>query len=63
MGMSMTQKILAQHAGLDSVRLACLMGNQAGHAFWRALGFGDLREGVHLMGEDSAPVWIMERLI
>ena len=50
-------------AGLDSVRLACLMDNQAGHAFWRALGFGDLREGVHLMGENSAPVWIMERLI
>jgi len=53
----------AKSAGLDSVRLACLMGNQAGHTFWRALGFGDLREGVHLMGEDSAPVWIMERLI
>ena len=50
-------------AGLDSVRLACLMDNEAGHAFWRALGFGDLREGIHLMGEDSAPVWIMERLI
>lgn len=53
----------AGDAGMDSVRLACLMGNTAGHAFWRAMGFGDLREGVHLMGEGSAPVWIMERLV
>lgn len=53
----------AGDAGMDSVRLACLMGNPAGHAFWRAMGFGDLREGARLMGENSAPVWIMERLI
>ena len=53
----------AKGAGLDSVRLACLMDNKAGHGFWRALGFGDLREDVHQMGENSAPVWIMERLI
>ena len=51
----------ATGAGLDSVRLACLTDNQAGHAFWRAMDFGDLREA-RLMGEDSAPVWIMERL-
>lgn len=53
----------AGDAGHDRIRLACLMGNASGHAFWRAMGFGDLREGQHLMGEDSAPVWIMERLI
>ena len=53
----------AKGAGLDSVRLACLMDNKAGHGFWRVLGFGDLREDVHQMGENSAPVWIMERLI
>ena len=53
----------AGDAGMDSVRLACLTGNPAGHAFWRAMGFGDLREGARLMGEESAPVWIMERLI
>ena len=39
------------------------MDNKAGHGFWRVLGFGDLREDVHQMGENSAPVWIMERLI
>ena len=53
----------AKDAGMDSVRLACLMGNPAGHAFWRSMGFGDLREGAHLLGESSSPVWIMERLI
>ena len=53
----------AKGAGQDSVRLACLMDNKAGHGFWRVLGFGDLREDVHQMGENSAPVWIMERLI
>ncbi len=52
----------AGDAGMDSARLACLTNNPAGHAFWRALGFGDLREG-HLIGESSAPVWIMERLV
>lgn len=53
----------AGDAGHDRIRLACLMANEAGHAFWRAMGFGDLREGQHLMGEGSAPVWIMERLV
>lgn len=52
----------AGDAGMDRVRLACLQNNPAGHAFWRAMGFGDLRED-RLMGEASAPVWIMARLI
>ena len=47
---------------MDSARLACLKNDTAGHAFWRALGFGDLRED-RLTGEGSAPVWIMERLV
>jgi len=49
----------ADGAGLDSVRLGCLKGNEAGHAFWNAMGFQDLREGT-LDGKNS--VWIMERL-
>ena len=53
----------ARPAGFDRVRLACLMDNPGGHAFWRSLGFGDLREGIQLMGESSALVWIMERLV
>ena len=52
----------AGDAGHDRIRLACLRGNPDGHAFWHSMGFGDLREG-HLMGESSAPVWIMERLV
>ncbi len=52
----------AGDAGMDSARLACLKNDTAGHAFWRAMGFGDLRED-RLMGEGSAPVWIMERLV
>ena len=52
----------AGDAGMDSVRLACLLNNPIGHAFWHAVGFGDLRQG-KLLGEHSAPVWIMERLI
>jgi len=52
----------AAGAGLDCARLACLKNNPAGHAFWRAMGFGDLRES-HLLREPHAPVWIMERLL
>lgn len=52
----------AKGAGMDSVRLACLLNNPVGHDFWRAMGFGDLRQG-KLLGECSPPVWIMERLI
>ena len=52
----------AGDAGMDSARLACLEGNPAGHAFWRAMGFGDLRRG-ETIGEQSNPVWVMERLI
>lgn len=49
-------------AGHDRIRLACLLNNPVGHDFWHAVGFGDLRQG-KLLGEYSAPVWIMERLI
>lgn len=49
----------ADGAGLDSIRLGCLKGNEGGHAFWNAMGFQDLREGT-LDGKNS--VWIMERL-
>jgi len=52
----------AKDAGLDAARLACLKNNPVGHAFWWAMGFGDLREG-RLLGGSSAPVWIMERLL
>ncbi len=50
----------ADRAGLDRVRLACLLNNPVGHAFWHAMGFGDLREGRLIEG--GAPVWILERL-
>lgn len=50
----------AGRAGLDRVRLACLLNNPVGHAFWQAMGFGDLREG--RLVEGGAPVWILERL-
>lgn len=50
----------AADGGMDYIRLACLQNNPAGHAFWHAMGFTDLREA-HLMGPDSAPVWLMER--
>jgi len=52
----------AADAGLDSARLACLKNNPSGHAFWHAMGFGDLRES-HLLREPHAPVWIMELLL
>lgn len=52
----------AGDAGMDSVRLACLLNNPTGHAFWYALGFGDLRQA-RLLDETAAPVWIMERLV
>ncbi len=51
----------ADRAGLDRVRLACLQCNPQGHAFWNAVGFSDLREGT-LMGENGAPVWILQKL-
>ncbi len=51
----------AGDAGMDSARLACLLNNAAGHAFWRSLGFGDLRRS-ETIGDHSNPVWIMERL-
>ena len=49
----------ADGAGLDSIRLGCLKGNDGAHAFWETMGFQDLREGT-LDGQNS--VWIMERL-
>ncbi|MBD5132973.1 MAG: tRNA (guanosine(46)-N7)-methyltransferase TrmB, partial [Clostridiales bacterium] len=52
----------AGDAGMDNARLACLLNNPGGHDFWRAMGFGDLRQG-KLLGETAAPVWIMERLV
>ena len=52
----------AGDAGMDRAQLACLQNNPAGHAFWRAMGFGDLRQDT-LRGESTAPVWVMERLI
>ena len=52
----------AGDAGHDRIRLACLLNNSVGHDFWHAMGFGDLRQG-KLLGENSAPVWIMERLV
>ncbi|MDE6259398.1 MAG: tRNA (guanosine(46)-N7)-methyltransferase TrmB [Oscillospiraceae bacterium] len=52
----------AGDAGMDRAQLACLLNNPAGHAFWRAMGFGDLRQD-KLLGETAAPVWVMERLV
>jgi GNAT superfamily N-acetyltransferase len=49
----------ADGAGLDSIRLGCLKGNEGAHAFWEAMGWQDVREGT-LDGSNS--VWIMERL-
>lgn len=51
----------AHRAGFSRIRLACLLNNPNGHAFWEAMGFRDLREGQLLDG--SASVWIMERLL
>ena len=50
----------ADGAGMDDIRLACLIGNDGGHAFWNAMGFQDIREGTLIGGGN--PVWIMERL-
>ena len=52
----------ARDAGMDSARLCCLLSNESGHAFWRAMGFGDLRQ-TRRLGGDADPVWLMERLI
>ena len=52
----------AKGAGFDRARLGCLLVNPVGHAFWEAMGFRDLRQDA-LLGERSAPVWIMERLL
>ena len=52
----------AGDAGMDRARLACLLSNESGHAFWRAMGFGDLRQ-TRRLGEHADPVWLMERLI
>ena len=52
----------AGDAGMDNARLACLLQNDAGHAFWRSLGFGDLRRS-ETIGAYSNSVWEMERLI
>lgn len=52
----------AGEAGMDRAQLACLMNNPVGHGFWRAMGFGDLRQD-KLLGEIAAPVWVMERLV
>lgn len=52
----------AGDAGMDRAQLACLMNNPVGHAFWRAMDFGDLRQD-KLLGETAAPVWVMERLV
>ena len=51
----------AYDGGIDSIRLACLEGNETGHRFWEALGFRDLRKGEALSGQTS-PMWVMERL-
>ena len=51
-----------RRAGFDRSRLACLLNNPVGHAFWEAMGFQDLRQDT-LLGERSDPVWIMERLL
>ncbi len=52
----------AGDAGMDRARLACLLSNESGRAFWRAMGFGDLRQTTTL-GEHPNPVWLMERLV
>ena len=52
----------ARGAGFDRSRLACLQDNHAGHAFWQAVGFRNLRQS-KMQGEWSGSVWLMERLI
>ncbi len=52
----------AKEAGFDRVRLACLLANEGGHAFWTAMGFTDLRQDT-LLGETGQAVWIMERAV
>ena len=52
----------AKGAGFDRVRLGCLLDNSIGHTFWQAMGFQDLQQDT-LLGERSATVWIMERLL
>lgn len=52
----------AKEARFDRARLACLLDNPIGHAFWEAMGFRDLRQG-KLLGEQHDSVWIMERLL
>ncbi len=49
----------AYDGGMDSIRLACLKNNEAGHLFWEAMGYRDLRKDV---STDGKAVWIMERL-
>ena len=63
-GRAVTTALLkaAKGAGFDRVRLACLLDNPNGHAFWQAMGFHDLRKG-KLLGTSSNLVYIMERLI
>ena len=52
----------AKGAGFDRARLGCLLSNTAGHRFWEAMGFRDLRQD-KMTGEWAGPVWIMERLL
>ena len=52
----------AKGAGFERARLACLLNNSIGHAFWQVMGFQDLQQDM-LLGERSAQVWIMERLL
>ena len=63
LGKRLTSALLgaAYDGGMDSIRLACLEGNETGHRFWEALGFRDLRKGEALSGQTS-PMWVMERL-
>lgn len=49
----------AYDGGMDRIRLACRKDNEAGHRFWGALGFQDLRDG---QSADGKAVWILERL-
>ena len=49
----------AGEAGMDKLRLGCLKENEQGRAFWKALGFREVREGKTLDGGNA--VWIMER--
>ena len=52
----------AKGARFERARLACLLTNSVGHAFWEAMGFQDLRQG-KLLGEQPDLVWIMERFL